>query len=176
MFHRMMTAALASALVLSAACGTQSPPRADATPTGTTAPVTSTSSSSANAAQGAAAGAAAAAALHGKFCSDWKQSSAKTPPGAAGAAAPATAPDMKAGVETTAAFMKTLAEQAPAEVKPDFQVMATFWGEYAALMVRNNYDLMRAATDPDFEKVMTRSEDLNRATANIDAWMTKNCS
>lgn len=175
MSRLLVFAVLAS--VLFAACGDEE----SAAPTAATATVTAASASaspaSSSSAQGAAAGAAAAAALHGKFCGDWKQSSAKTPPvGGTGAAPVSPGADMKTSVETTAAFMKTLADQAPSEVRADFQVLSKFWGDYAALMARNNYDFMRLAMDPDLEKVMTGSEDLDKATGNIEAWVKKNCA
>lgn len=148
---------------------------ASPTVTATAAVATAASGSTANAAQGAAAGAAAAAALNGKFCADWTQGSSKAPP-VGGAPAPGAVPaDFKASVETTAAFMKTLADGAPAEVKPDFQVLSKFWGDYATVMARNNFDFMRAATDPGFQAVATGGEGVQKANANIQAWMAKNC-
>jgi hypothetical protein len=166
-----------SALMLMA-CGSKPSPHGSTSATvAPTIAATTQSSSASNAASGAAAGAAAAAALNGKFCSDWKQGSAKTPPLGGASAAPVAAPpaDLKASTETTAAFMKALADQAPAEVKPDFLVLSKFWVDYAALMARNNYDFMRLATDPDFEKVTSGSASMEKAQTNIQAWVAKSC-
>ena len=129
--------------------------------------------------QAQAAGAAAASSL--KFCSDWKQGSAKVSTfGAPGAGAPAAigtpAADLKSSIEYTTAFMKGLADQSPSEVKPDFQVLANFWVGYSTVLARNNYDFSRAAADPDFSKTMASATDMQKATTNIQTWMTKNCA
>ncbi len=164
-------------LAVTACSGTGGTPEPTAAAKATApAALTSSPGTSSNAAQGAAAGAAAAAALQGKFCADWTQGSAKAPPVAGGATAMGASPaDLKVGVETTASFMKALADQAPTEIKPDFLVLAQFWTNYAAVMARNNFDFMRAATDPEFQKVASGADGLEKANANIQAWMTRNC-
>ena len=162
------------AALVSAACGGKASPK-EASPAGS-APATTASNPWSNTTQGVAAGAAAASALRGKFCADWRQNQTKTQPIGAGAASPPSAADMKANFETTAAFLKALSEHAPAEVKSDFQVISTYWSDYSALMAKNNYDFMRSATDPELPKVMARSEEVGKASSNIDAWMKKNCA
>ena len=93
---------------------------------------------------------------------------------AAGAGTP-SANSLKDGMETTTAFMKAMAEGAPTELRPDFQTLAKFWSDYAAVMARNNYDFARVAMDADFQKVAAGSDGVDKASANIQAWVQKNC-
>ena len=73
--------------------------------------------------------------------------------------------------------MKALADQAPAEIKGDFQVYAKFWSDYVAVMTKANYDFSKMGTDPELQKAMQAMSDpkLQQATVNIQTWMQKNC-
>lgn len=127
---------------------------------------------SAGAPSGAAAGVAAA--LGGGFCGEWgalaAQSARLTAP-----TGPST--NVKESFEVANAYMKALADKAPAEIKGDFQVYAKFWSDYSAVMAKANYDMTKIATDPEMQKAMEAMADpkLDKAGANISAWIEKNC-
>jgi hypothetical protein len=70
-----------------------------------------------------------------------------------------------------------MVDTAPAEIRPDFQVIAKFWGDYTAAMTRANGDFAKLAQDAEFMKMMeTGSTTVAAAGKNIDAWTQKNCS
>ena len=123
---------------------------------------------------GAAAGAAAAGALGG-FCGDWAAVAAQTAKLSAPTAAPA---DIKASVESTNTYLKALVDKAPTEVKADFQLFAKTWSDVTVILAKSNYDMMKATSDPEFPKVMQAMSDPNtqKASANISAYMSKNCT
>ena len=110
-----------------------------------------------------------------KFCGDWAGLAAQTakvqgqPTGSAA--------EIKTSFEATNAYMKALADQAPADIKGDFQVYAKFWSDYVSVMAKANYDFSKMATDPELQKAMQAMSDpkLQQATVNIQNWMQKNC-
>jgi hypothetical protein len=75
--------------------------------------------------------------------------------------------------------LKTFVSQAPAEIRPDFEVLAKFWSDYAAIMARANYDFLQLAQDPEFQRLATAASadaSLQQATTNIQNWVQRNCS
>ena len=114
-------------------------------------------------------------ALSSRFCGDWTGMAAQTAKFSGQPSGPAT--DLKTSLEATTALMKASADQAPAEIKADFQVYAKFWSDYAAVMAKANYDFSKIATDTEMQKMMQSMSDpkLQQAGLNIQAWVQKNC-
>ncbi|MFA7249385.1 MAG: hypothetical protein WC273_07080 [Dehalococcoidia bacterium] len=123
---------------------------------------------------------AAGPSLAAGFCSGWtgvaaQAGKAGAPP--AGPSAPSPA-DLKASMEASTAAMKTIADQAPAEIRADFQLYAKAWSDYVAVMSKANYDFMKIATDAELQKGMQAMADpkVQQAVQNIQTWAQKNCT
>jgi hypothetical protein len=86
--------------------------------------------------------------------------------------------DLRTSMEALDRNLKTFVAQAPSEIRPDVEVLAKFYSEYAAIMVRANYDFMRLAQDPEFQRLATAASApaLQQATTNIATWVQKNCA
>lgn len=170
---------LGGALV-SLACSSDQPTPTTANATAPASTAAATVAATKSGASGTVGGAAAGALLGAKFCSEWTDVSAKTPsgaPAAAGAATAQPAADLKASIEASKASMQALADQAPAEIKPDFQVYAKFWSDYATVMAKANYSYIGAVQDPAFLTLMQGSStSLQTASAHIQTYMLKNCT
>jgi len=155
------------ALLLAACSGTKT----DVTGTPTGGAAATTAAGTAQATTTTPAGLAASS----KLCSDWAATAAQQ--AEVSGQPTGSSADTKADFDAMAAYMKALADQAPAEIKGDFQVYAKFWSDYAAVMAKANYDVTRMATDPEMQKAMQAMSDpkLQQATVNIQNWMQKNC-
>ena len=72
----------------------------------------------------------------------------------------------------------TMADKAPTELKGDFQLFAKAWSDVTVIMAKSNYDMMKATSDPDFQKVMQAISDpkLQKASENITLYVSKNCT
>jgi hypothetical protein len=170
---RMLAALVLPATLLTLACNS------NAAPTSSSSTAAPTAASTVAAAKSGTSNAAAGAVLGAKFCSDWTDVSAKTPAGGAslGAGTGQSTDAFKASVEASKAQMQALADQAPAEIKPDFQVYAKFWADYANAMGKANYNFVAAAQDPAFLTLMQNSSaSLGTAAQHIQAYMVKNCT
>ncbi|TAK77337.1 MAG: hypothetical protein EPO16_05570 [Dehalococcoidia bacterium] len=171
---RSLLAASTVALLL-AACGGDKEAAPTSSTGGTDSPAPAGKSTGAPAGAPAGAAAGVAAALGGGFCGEWgalaAQSAKLTAPGG-------TPGSLKESFDATNAYMKALADKAPAEIKGDFQLYAKFWSDYSAVMAKANYDMMKAATDPEMQKALEAMADpkLDKAGANISAWVEKNCA
>ena len=170
---RKLGSILAAAVVglVITACGGDE----EATPSASATTANPTSMSSPTAAASAPAGGAAIAGALGGFCGDWAAVAAQTSKLAAPAGATT---DIKASVESTNAYLKALADKAPADVKADFQLFAKAWSDVTVIMAKSNYDMMKAASDPEFQKVMQAMSDpkLQKASENISLYVSKNCT
>jgi hypothetical protein len=187
--HRRLPAILATTLLLLltavfTACGGDdeedtTPTAATAAPAATqaaTAPAKATSAASSGGGGGAGGGAVFAA-----MCSEWQNVQSQTtafsgPP--AGGTMPQPG-DLRTSMEALDRNLKTFVSQAPAEVRPDFEVLAKFWAEFAAIMARANYDFLSLAQDPEFQRLATAAGSdaaLEQATTNIQNWVQRNCS
>ncbi len=157
------------------ACSDDPEPAATATPTAAAAASTATSTAT-TAGAGAAGGAGVGAALAGgRFCGDWATLASQS----ARLTTPSTSPaDIKQSVDTTTTYLKTLGDTAPSEIKADFQVFAKFWSEFATVLAKANYDMMKVATDPEAQKAMQAmaAPELQQAGTNITTWVQKNCT
>ncbi|MDA0301939.1 MAG: hypothetical protein O2822_05375, partial [Chloroflexi bacterium] len=52
------------------------------------------------------------------------------------------------------AYLKALAESAPADIKPDFTTYAQWWTDFSGHMTRVNYDFSKVATDTELQRAM----------------------
>jgi hypothetical protein len=175
-------ALLTLALGASVACGSkkaEEAPKAAATAAGSTAAsATAAPKAAATAAastQGIPGGAPAitSATFAKAICNDYKGLASGVP----GAAGPPTSPSA-ANLDATATqtVFKQMVEAAPPELKPDFTVMAKYFGDYSAAMSRAGGDMMKLAQDAQFMAAMQNgTADIEKATKNIEAWQAKNC-
>jgi hypothetical protein len=175
----LLTAPLLLVLLLSGCGGGEDEaPEAAATtaPASTAAPKATQATTSSPSTGGSGAGGAVAG-LAG-FCNDWAQGAAQAAAlqnPAAGAAAPA---NMQQTIETSVVFLREAISRAPAEIRPDLEVYAKFWTEYATALKNANYDFTRFATDPGLQQALQSmsSAELQTASANIAAWAQRNCT
>ncbi len=175
----LIAAGLGAALLL-AACGggkATATPTAAPTTAATAAAATATAAASGTAAGGGSSGAGASAAAG--FCGDWGKMvvNAAAATGLGSASASGTPTDMKTSIEQTTAFVQALSNNAPSEIKADFQVYAQFWTQFASAMAKANYDFTKVATDPTVQAAFQALNDpkFEQATQHIDAWVTQNC-
>jgi hypothetical protein len=155
--------------LLVVACGGDKKTAATAAP-----PSPNTASSPAAATTAATVAAGGNAVVSNAFCGDWGAVAAQS---AKLTAPTGQAASMKDSFDATNAYLKALADKAPADIKGDFQVYAKFWSDYATVMAKANYDMTKAATDPDLQKAMQAMSDpkLQQASINIGTWVQKNC-
>jgi hypothetical protein len=168
-----LIASMALALFITACSGEEEPsPSASATAAGN---ATATAAATMAAPAGAtAAGGAGGAALAG-FCGDWGALAAQS----AKLTAPSSSPtSMRESVDATNTYLKAISDKAPADVKADFEVFAKFWTDFSTILAKSNYDMTKAATDPDLQKAMQAMGDpkLQQAGVNITNWIQKNCT
>lgn len=192
MTSMVLGAGLALTLVASIACGSK---KAEETPktasttvaaTATTKAAAATAAATAAAKTGGGAGVAVGAALSPAQFKEAMCGSVKPLVGKSGApatGAPTGMPQMPANMPTEA-MLKQMVDNAPPELKADFAVFAKYQGEflnaYNAAMTRAGGDMMKLAmemaNDPALMKAMEGGgADVAKASANIDAWITKNC-
>lgn len=167
----LLIGALALTLVLAAAAAACSGKKEEPKPAAT---ATATSAATAAPEQGAGAPLGAGNVV-AALCGNWAGVTASARSMAGPPAGAAT--DMRTTMTNLDQSLKTMVASAPAEIRPDFQVMAKYWGDFAAIMTKANFDLMKAAQDPDFVKLAEGSAtaDVEKASKNIDAWVAKNC-
>ena len=170
MSRRMVSTIAAMALVLLvSACGGDK--KTDATAAAGAAKTAATAAGKA----ATVAAAAGNAGVPNAFCGDWgavaAQSAKLTAP------SPGSTAGMKESFDQTSAYMKALADKAPAEIKGDFEGFTKLWTDYSAVMAKANYDMTKMATDPDLQKAMAAMSDpkLQQASVNISTWVQKNC-
>lgn len=173
----ILTAILVLALGASIACSgkkTEETPKAAATTaaaSATAAPKTATTTAPAT-----GAGGITTANLVKAMCDNWKSVGAQVR-GGMPAGAPTGAPAGAPNLNTVEVAMKQMVDAAPPEIKPDFAVLAKFFGEYSAAMTRAGGDMMKLAQDAQFMKTMeSGTVDVEKAGKNIDTWAQKNCS
>lgn len=113
------------------------------------------------------------------FCADWFGLAAESGKFAAAQNASAGRSDaLRASVDATTAYLKALAESAPRDIKADFTTYAQWWTDFSAHMTRVDYDFSKVATDIELQRAMqaTTEPEFTRASANISAWVQKNCN
>lgn len=157
---------VALCLLLLAACTTPeaAPP---GTPTGT--PTAEHGSHPARVASSAPAG----------FCADWFGLAAESGKFAAAQNASTGQPGaLRASVQATTAYLKTLAESAPDDIRADFTTYAQWWTDFSGHMTRVDYDFAKVAGDPELQRAMqaTSEPKFTQASARISAWVQKNCN
>lgn len=168
---------LLGASIACASKKTEEPPKTAATATAaasaTAAPKTA-ATTAATAAPKAGVPAITSATFKQAICTDYR-SMASQVPGAAGP--PTSSSSAPLDVAGTQAVFKQMVDAAPPELKPDFTVMAKFFGEYTAAMSRAGGDMMKLAQDAQFMQTMQNgTAEMEKAGANVEAWQKKNCS
>ena len=113
------------------------------------------------------------------FCVDWFKLSAESARfSAAQNASPAQPEVLRSSIEATTSYLKSLAQTAPPDIKTDFTTYAQWWTDFSADMARVNYDFTKVTSDPALQKAMqaTTEPKFSQASANISAWVSKNCN
>ena len=162
---------LGAATLLLAACGGG---KATVTPT-----PTATVDHSAHSTGTTTGATAAASTAPAGFCVDWFKLSAESARfSAAQNASPAQPDVLRSSVEATTSYLKALAQTAPPDIKTDFTTYAQWWTDFSVEMTRVNYDFTKVASDAALQKAMqaTTEPKFSQASANISAWVSKNCN
>lgn len=176
----ILIAILTLALGASIACGskkTEETPKTASTAAATAAASATAVPKTAPSTQGLPGGAGVLGITSATFkqaiCNDYR-SLASSVPGAAGP--PTGAPAASMDATAMQATFRQMVDAAPPELKPDFTVMAKFFGEYTAAMSRAGGDMMKLAQDAQFMQTMQNgSTEMEKAGANVEAWQKKNC-
>ena len=86
--------------------------------------------------------------------------------------------DMKLQYEALISLFAELTKVAPAAIKADFAVVTEGFTKFAATLAKYNYDFTKIIGDPDAMKSLEQltSGQFAQASANIEAWVSKNCA
>jgi hypothetical protein len=81
------------------------------------------------------------------------------------------------GADEAQQFFDEARSNVPDEIKDDFDVLADFYAEFAALLADFDNDFSKLMTDPDAQEKFAEleSDELEAASANLDAWFSENC-
>jgi hypothetical protein len=172
----VIAVSVAALLLLGAGCGGSSTDSAgDTTATIPSADTTSLTDTSGGTDTNSGTDTGAEASIAG--CTELTDLSVKFSQAMATAASGSGTPDM----ETTAKAYQEFADQVPEEIRDAFKTVAAAFASYADVL--KDLDLSSGATpDPDtmakFAEAMKKLDnaELTAATAEIEAWATKNCN
>lgn len=112
------------------------------------------------------------------FCADWFRLAGESTKFAQAQGSTGQPGALRSSVESTTVYLKTLADNAPAEIKADFTVYAEWWSEFSKQMARVNYDFTKVANDPAIQQAMSATSEprFTQASANISAWVQQHCT
>ncbi len=86
-----------------------------------------------------------------------------------------------ADLQKTEALMKQFADQTPADIRPDFEVLATVYAKYAEALKGVDLTSGKAPSADVIARLQKLSTEIDQAklataSANIGAWVQKNCT
>jgi hypothetical protein len=81
------------------------------------------------------------------------------------------------GADEAQQYFDEARSNVPDEIKDDFDVLADFYAEFAALLADFDNDFSKLMSDPDAQEKFAEleSDELETASANLDAWFSENC-
>jgi hypothetical protein len=82
------------------------------------------------------------------------------------------------GADEAEQYFAEARENVPDEIADDFNVLADYYEEFAALLAEFDNDFTKLATDPDAQQRLSDLEgdgDFEAASENLSAWFSENC-
>jgi hypothetical protein len=82
------------------------------------------------------------------------------------------------GADEAEQYFAEARENVPDEIADDFNALADYYEEFAALLAEYDNDFTKLATDPDAQERLSELEgdgDFEAASENLSAWFTENC-
>lgn len=111
------------------------------------------------------------------FCADWFHLADEAARLSAGQVVRPDPAEMRTSVDATVAYLKSLSDSAPEEIRSDFGIYAQWWTAFAEAMARVDYDFSRIPGDPALQQAMRTASDpaFTQASTRVNTWVQEHC-